>query len=376
MIPVVQSPFSNNSANNIIAVHASGEPRKVQDLVVFSKEAVSSQQLSECQGALHAARYFPLIQQPLAESGRLLYPYFEGISEAEAQLNYAKTGDSYWLEMVMDVEMRKAGDILNAYRWSFRPALASGNAAVDWEIHRFFHHRLRDVTRLRQFYDAGLHVAGRSVSLNELMMLPISINGYDHPCLFEIHSRAESLLDPARFANQPVAFGLGDAHGGNIMIEEKPQKNAARRVLHIDDEASGYHSPILDLAKPFYNDIFFGALYADCVTDAPKVEAGIEDGILKLKYIGVERTLSKAVLEITRRYLIEPLLLHAPETSVDVKAGIETLASALFACAVLTRNFDERSDAFLVNLCHGVLLSQVKTLDELWTTAQHLLSAC
>ena len=159
------------------------------------------------------------------------------------------------------------------------------------------------------------------------------------------------------------------------MIENRTQSNSARRLLYVDYEVSAHHSPILDLAKPLYNDVFFGALYADCIPDASRVEASIKRGRLSLRLHNADRTLSRGILEIKRRYLIEPLLLHAPEVGINSKAGVEVLANCLFASALLTRNFSEHPQAFFVSLCHAVKLSQVKTLPDLWATCSKLLEA-
>lgn len=79
------------------------------------------------------------------------------------------------------------------------------------------------------------------------------------------------------------------------MIGNSVQPNSAKQVLYVDYEVSGCHSPILDLAKPFYNDVFFSALYADCIPDPPRVDVSYTGTKLTLSFKSAGRGLSRAV---------------------------------------------------------------------------------
>lgn len=277
------------------------------------------------------------------------------------------------MKSILDVEMRKAEDTLNAYRWSMHPAPDAGQSSGDWQIHRFFYRRLCKETRFREFHEHGIEVNGKILDLETLLSVPLNIDGVSYPSIRQLHTRAAIRLHPERFKHVPVASGLGDAHGGNIMIEDHTQPSAARRILYVDCEVSAHHSPILDLAKPLYNDVFFGALYADCIPDASLVEASISRGRLSLRLKTTDRPMSRAILEIKRRYLIEPLLASSSGPGMDSKAVSDVLSSCLFACALLTRNFSGHPQAFFVSLCHAAKLSQAKSLQELWSTCNLLL---
>lgn len=93
--------------------------------------------------------------------------------------------------------------------------------------------------------------------------MPFEINGAHYPSLNEISQSAAKVLSPTTTTSCPTVFGLGDAHGANILMSEDRGSNYRKELLYIDYEAAGYHSIMLDLAKPFYNDIFFQTLYAD-----------------------------------------------------------------------------------------------------------------
>lgn len=169
-----------------------------------------------------------------------------------------------------------------------------------------------------------------------------------------------------------MPFGLEDAHEGNIMVEDRAQSNSARRILYVEYEGSDHHSPILDIVKPLYNDVFSGVLYADCILEPPRVDVSITRGRLTLRLHSASRRLSQGIFEIKRRHLIEPLLLHAPELGLDI---IEVLSNCLFASTLLTRNSSELTQAFFISLCHAVKLSQIKKLSDLWGTCRKLLEA-
>lgn len=180
----------------------------------------------------------------------------------------------------------------------------------------------------------------------------LNIDGVAYGGLRQIHARAARILHPSRFEPIHVPFGLEDAHGVNIMIEDRAQSNSVRRNLYVEYEVSAHHSPIV---KPLYSDVFSGVLYADCIPEPPRVDVSITRGRLTLRLHSASRRLSQGIFEIKRRHLIEPLLLHAPELGLD---SIEVLSNCLFASALLTRNFSEHTQAFFISLCHAVKLNQ------------------
>lgn len=201
--------------------------------------------------------------------------------------------------------------------------------------------RLYNYRRLRQFYGSGIHISGLLIDFDHLIKLPIDVDGIDMPCLCVLHEQADVDLHPSNLISHPVVYGLGDAHGGNIMIEAGSRLSGHPLILYIDYEASGLHSALLDIAKPFYNDIFFDTLYADHLVERTKVEISVQNGKLRLQTSVAKQQLPSHILEIKRRFLIEPLLCLASQKGIGISSGMPALRSALFACALCTRNFSE-----------------------------------
>jgi hypothetical protein len=115
------SPFPTNPKNSI-AVFRIHLPRGTLVLTrVFVKEVANHARSAETEGASSAAAFFPLVQKQVVEGSSLLYPYFDGTTEAEAQLEYHNSGQASIFVSVLDCEMRKAEDTLNAYKASLQP---------------------------------------------------------------------------------------------------------------------------------------------------------------------------------------------------------------------------------------------------------------
>lgn len=162
----------------------------------------------------------------------------------------------------------------------------------------------------------------------------------------------------------PTAFGLGDGHGGNVMVSTK---STVPSILYVDYEIAGTHTPFLDLAKPIYQDEFFDVAYADFLHDdlthtvdgdGTAIGWTVEEEIIRIDYDLDMETLSKGQAVITLEYLLRPML----ETLDQAANGLrdlaeETLAYGLFACALLTRDYSKRPDVFFLNLAVGVRLA-------------------
>jgi thiamine kinase-like enzyme len=78
------------------------------------------------------------------------------------------------------------------------------------------------------------------------------INGQTYPSL-QAHFRYAEQVFRMTSVELPIAFGLGDGHGGNIMVTEAGIEG---KLLFIDYEVSGFQSPLLDMAKSIYLNAF------------------------------------------------------------------------------------------------------------------------
>ena len=141
--------------------------------------------------------------------------------------------------------------------------------------------------------------------------MQFELTGVSYPSFGQISRDATRPLHPTATSACPSVFGLGDAHGANIMVSEKDGPESRRELLYIDYEVAGYHSVMLDLAKPLYLDVFFDVLYADSIYNPPRIEYALDDGVIKITISAYTDRLGQEILNIKRRVLIDPLFQYS-----------------------------------------------------------------
>lgn len=120
------------------------------------------------------------------------------------------------------------------------------------------------------------------------------------------------------------------------MIADETGLSGSREVLYVDYENAGFHPVLLDLAKPFYNDVFFETLYMDALPKIPETRCKIARGYIDVRFKSEVDSFSQAVFEIKRRYLLQPLFNRVLCLEWNLENNIALLSNALFVCATLT----------------------------------------
>ena len=180
------SIFSLNSANWTITLPAPQETDSAP-MKLFCKRSIFAQH--ERAVAEQAAIFYPHIQIPsVAPSGDLLYPYFEGKSEAELRSSFICAGRSDWRlsASIMEIEIIRAEDTLRAYRRSFEGPIKTENTNKSRPIDRFYHTRLINNARFKEFYADGVEIHGRVLPLTTFLSSRLKVNGQFYPSLGEI----------------------------------------------------------------------------------------------------------------------------------------------------------------------------------------------
>lgn len=333
----------------------------------------------EVQPVPFVAQFYPRTQHPQkidCDNGTIQFPWFPGKTLAMIRQELAVNQESNYEQenLILTIELQRAEDMLRAYCTSAK--MLSEKDQYFPTIHRLFYERLVNNECLRNFYGNGISVPcefskTRYLTFEELLSKDLNVNGKQYGSLNEILEKAEKLLSPSSFINQLVIFGLGDAHSSNVLVSSGIQSNSIRDILYMNYEVAGYHSPLLDLANYFYYDVFFNILYADKVfSDNLFVQNIIQlsfpdQDILSIKVNISLSMLSKAILEIKRRYMLIPFLKFIEKTQEKLKMPdnwSSIFGHALFCCALLTRNFSGRPDVFFANLALGVTLTDLKIL--------------
>ncbi|EZF78364.1 hypothetical protein H105_00617 [Trichophyton soudanense CBS 452.61] len=368
------SPFTTNSEGSFGEIRFSGSTWKSAFVKTgpYVKQELSI--LPDIQ------RYFRprYVQQLIAvniAARKLFFRFFRGKLLNELRLefytNRANASNRERMDVVdqfLDIELRRAEQVTDAYRRTINMSPDTVSSA-NQGIHRFYYERLKSDSRFIEFYGETIPsiCANPATSVSHFLSTPLIINGALHLPLRHYLDHAQHILSPhARggLESLPIAFGLGDGHGGNVMVNKD---NFPAKFIHIDYEVSGFHCPFLDMAKALYNDGFFNVLYGDLlcqgITNEPNASgttvswAWGREGIcidcsIKMDEIGKVTAVTKL------EYILRPLFeLVAQHSSLKAKLAEDVLGNALFTCALLTRNFSERPDLFFLNLALGIRLA-------------------
>ncbi|KAL9110333.1 MAG: hypothetical protein Q9227_005064 [Pyrenula ochraceoflavens] len=328
-------------------------------------------------------RHFPkeCVQHILAankSAQQIFFKPFEGKMLTQIRLEYCD-GKSFLNRMSLmdafkwfvEIELQRTEHISDTYRRTIdmNPTAAKG---LKQRIHRFYFERLKSDVRFLEFYSEtcpkvlGIHHL-REMTTSRFLELPLIINGVAYSPLRHYLDRAEEFLNPEALDglnSLPKAFGLGDGHGGNLMVTEDC---ACPKMMYLDYEVSGSHCPFLDMAKPIYGDGFFNVLYADLLCDDvsdPQNKSGavvsweVDSEIIHINYSLSVDEIGKTATIIKLEYLLRPVLeLVQRDSTRRRKLADDVLGHALLACALLSRNFARRPDVFLLNLAVGVSLA-------------------
>lgn len=342
-------PFSSNS-NYGIAIFSDGKTS-------FFKEMLNELRFrSEIYGLLTVSTYFGHLQQPIytdPEKNLIAYEWNPGDILARRRLVQT---DEASFKMIMELELRRAEDHLNAYLLSatdLNKRKVGDDEIYGSRIHDLFYARLRG-SRLREFYsNTVIQVGGRKVNFFGLLDLTPVINGFRYKPVSTMIENAVTQLNPERLRNKLMICGLGDAHCGNVMVSG----NDLDDYLYIDFEFAGFHSPYLDMAKAIYNDCFFGVLYIDkLLSQKYSVDVYIDNGDLIINHDYKLDRLSQFLLKTKIEGVILPMRNYLSEKGVGVDDDWEkTLGCAMLCCGLFTRNlseFDQKS--FLINLANTI----------------------
>ena len=204
--------------------------------------------------------------------------------------------------------------------------------------------------------------------------VPWKVNGTVYPSLGELFRTATNVVQPGSWQSVscPIVFGLGDAHGANIMIASDVSLDNGREILYIDYEVAGFHPIMLDLAKPLYIDVFFDTIYMDVLPEVPETRCEIEGDFINVHFNPHVDGITQAIFDIKRRYLLQPLFDLVLSLEGDLGKNVPLLSNALLLCATLTRNYRKVPGAFIRNMATGIVLSQATDLEGFYSCLRTL----
>ncbi len=235
--------------------------------------------------------------------------------------------------MLAAVEREEGARLLDIYRATLAASTAEQHAQAP--IHQLFWHRLTG-GRLASFY-AGkqLPLAGNgreSLAFEQIMSRRWIINGVEQPhTLGELIERAKVALHPVRAAMTVV--GHGDAHFGNVFLEQE------HRYLYFDPAFAGRHSPLLDVVKPLFHNIFATWMYfpQEVARDLQLSLVSREKTIEITHNFGLT-AVRQAILQAKVESLLRPLLAELEGRGALPNDWQDILRLALLCCPLLTIN--------------------------------------
>ncbi len=167
---------------------------------------------------------------------------------------------------------------------------------------------------------------------DELLKYRWVINGVSQQrTLGELVEHAKITLNPARAALTIV--GHGDAHFGNVFLENQ------RRFLYFDPAFAGRHSPLLDVIKPLFHNVFATWMYfPHDIAEGLQLTISKHDMIITVEHNYALTPIRRATLQTKVEHLLDPLIVELRARDGLPADWSEIIRLALMCCALLTIN--------------------------------------
>jgi phosphoglycolate phosphatase-like HAD superfamily hydrolase len=237
-------------------------------------------------------------------------------------------------ETLIEAERRACQQLLEIYQRSFQAAQDTREAP----IHQLFWHRL--MGRFEQFY-AGKSLPlssdneAQNISLEQMLHAHWTINGVEQARTpGELIQQARQTLDPTR--TTATVIGHGDAHFGNVFLaldEDLP------RYLYFDPAFAGRHSPLLDVVKPLFHNVFATWMYFSReVAQGLQIQVRYSEQEIVVEHNYRLTPLRQRLLRTKQRHLLQPLVDWLRTQEALPEDWQEVLNLALMCCPLLTIN--------------------------------------
>jgi len=209
---------------------------------------------------------YPVIQ-PLYRSTEvgqqiLIYEVIDDPSVFDLAWSIEQGDDSYFSALTA---AQHKGDAALYRLYTMTLEKQSAEEAAQAPVHQLFYHRIAG-GRLERFYgslpgqkssDTQIDLPHGRVAMREVRGKQWVINGQVYNITLDgLIEDALQYLKPAQPG--PAVVGHGDAHNGNVFFQ---QPQAIPELIYFDPAFAGRHHPLLDLAKPFFHNVFAMWMY-------------------------------------------------------------------------------------------------------------------
>jgi hypothetical protein len=267
--------------------------------------------------------------------------------------------EEYSCDLLVSAEKHECARLLDIYQASFAQSTAVEHARAP--IHQLYWHRLMG-GRFTSYYEGkliqypqGNYTKEESISFNELLAMRWVINGVlQQKTLGELVERAKVVLDPAQDAL--TVIGHGDAHFGNVFLENallqggRPQgsplhskkgdlEETKPRYLYFDPAFAGRHSPLLDIIKPLFHNVFATWMYfPQIIAQDLQLTVSRCDMTITVDHNYKLTPVRQAILQTKVEYLLRPLIEKLRAREMLPTHWNEIIQLAMMCCPLLTIN--------------------------------------
>jgi phosphoglycolate phosphatase-like HAD superfamily hydrolase len=248
------------------------------------------------------------------------------------------------IDLLVAAEKRECERLLAIYEATLELSSAEEHAKAP--IHQLFWHRLTG-ERLTSFYAGkqfpfpepsrrdGVYPRPRPYEFEDLLGYRWVINGVK---VDTWKATLGELLEDARVVLQPnremyTVIGHGDAHFGNVFLEDQ------KYYKYFDPAFAGQHSPLLDIVKPFFHNVFAMWMYfPDEIARQLQITVDISGDTIFVEHNYVLSPIRQAIWETKVEYLLKPLLALLRERHALPPDWFDVWRSAMLCCPLLTVN--------------------------------------
>jgi phosphoglycolate phosphatase-like HAD superfamily hydrolase len=258
-------------------------------------------------------------------------------------------------DLLIAAERRECARLLTIYEATLEPSSAEEHARAP--IHQLFWHRLVG-ERLTNFYASksfpfpanprvpenplasetvrrGNPLRSPALRFEELIAYRWVINGVKADAwkatLAELLEEARVLLQPAR--EMYTVIGHGDAHFGNVFLEDQ------QHYKYFDPAFAGRHSPLLDIVKPFFHNVFAMWMYfPDEVAQQLAITVNISGDTIFVEHNYVLPPVRQAIWDTKVEHLLKPLLALLRSHHALPDDWFDFWRLAMLCCPLLTVN--------------------------------------
>jgi hypothetical protein len=339
--------ISLNSFNGFLTLHDGSR-------LFFKTHIEHDNVISEYYNAeMLAAAGYPVIQ-PLygsTHSGQqlLIYPIVDAPSvfDVARAIERAEAFDSPDAKHLVAAQHEADDELSRIYAASME--LQPAAAAEQSPVHQLFWHRLTG-GRYERFYNdyAKFALPHGQFDARSVFGVHWAVNGSLYgESLITLVSRAIEVLHPAQ--SEYTVIGHGDAHNGNVFLTDAG-------LVYFDPAFAGRHSPLLDLVKPMFHNVFAMWMYFPAEErDVLKIAVEVHGDTWTVSHDYANNALRRMFFEskLERAFIPALNLLHK-------NGGLrsdwrEQFKLALMCCPLLTMNLTAfPPEIALLGLCFAV----------------------